>query len=99
MKRFLLAIVFILYWVSSAYAAGDEYRVGVDGLACPFWVYGVEKQLNKLEGIEQMDTDIQDGQVVLFMQEGATLSEQSIHEAVNRAGFTLRSFTQSERSE
>ncbi len=99
MKRFLLAIVFILYWVSSAYAAGDEYRVGVDGLACPFCVYGVEKQLNKLEGIERMDTDIQDGQLVLFMQEGATLSEQSIREAVNRAGFTLRSFTQTDGTE
>ncbi len=99
MKTFVLTIIFVLYCNAMVYAAGTEYQLGVDGVACPFCVYGVEKQLSKLEGIERIDTDIQNGLVLLIMEDGSTLSEASISDAVTKAGFSLRSFTQSERSE
>ena len=99
MNKYFVIIAFILYGISSVYAAGDIYKIGVDGLACPFCVYGVEKQLNKIEGIENMEADIHDGKIVLLMREGSSLSEESVREAVTRAGFTLRSFTHNESSE
>ena len=99
MNKYSIIFAFILYGISSVYAAGDVYKIGVDGLACPFCVYGVEKQLNKIEGIENMEADIQDGKIVLLMREGSLLSEESVRQAVTRAGFTLRSFTHNESSE
>ncbi len=98
MKNFILIILFVLYCNSIVYAAGTEYQLGVDGVACPFCVYGIEKQLSKLEGIERIETDIQKSLVILIMENDSTLSEAAISDAVIKAGFSLRSFTQSEGS-
>ena len=97
MKKLILIIVFTLFSISLVYG-GTEYQIGVDGVACPFCVYGIEKQLSKLEGIERIETDIQKGLMILIMEVDSTLSEAVISDAVTKAGFSLRSFTQSEGS-
>lgn len=64
--------------------------VGVDGLACPFCAHGLEKKMNKLEGVEKTYIDINEGIVDIKIKKGATLSEDKIKEAVKAAGFTIR---------
>ena len=98
MKKISVTFVIALFFWSIVYAAGTEYELGIDGVACPFCVYGIEKQLSKLEGIERISTDIKNGLVLLEMKDGSTLTEESINEAVNKAGFTLRSFAQTDNS-
>jgi len=98
MKKISVTFVIALFFWSIVYAAGTEYELGIDGVACPFCVYGIEKQLSKLEGIERISTDIKNGLVLLEMKDGSTLTEDSINEAVNKAGFTLRSFAQTDNS-
>ena len=39
----------------SAEERNRVYVVGIDGLACPFCAYGIEKQIQKLEGVEQVE--------------------------------------------
>ncbi len=99
MKKLVLIIVFALFSISLVHAASTEYQLGVDGVACPFCVYGIEKQLGKLEGIERIETDIEKSLVLLIMKEGFVLDESSVNEAVTKAGFSLRSFTLSHRAE
>jgi copper chaperone CopZ len=98
MKKLILIIVFTLFSISLVYA-GTEYQLGVDGVACPFCVYGIEKQLSKLEGIERIETDIEKSLVLLIMKEGFVLNESSVNETVTKAGFSLRSFTLSDKAE
>ena len=98
MKKLILIIVFTLFSISLV-SAGTEYQIGVDGVACPFCVYGIEKQLSKLEGVERIETDIENSLVLLIMEEDFALSETSVRDAVTKAGFSLRSFTQSEEAE
>ena len=98
MKKISVTFVITLFFWSIVYAAGTEYELGIDGVACPFCVYGIEKQLSKLEGIERINTDIKNGLVLLEMKDGSTLTKESINEAVNKAGFTLRSFAQTDNS-
>lgn len=99
MKKFVLTIIFVLYSNNMVYAADTEYQLGVDGIACPFCVYGIEKQLSKLEGIERIEIDIQKGLVLLIMADGSTLNEASVSDAVTKAGFSLRTFIQTDASE
>ncbi len=75
-------------------AAPMVYSLQVDGLACPFCAYGIEKKLSSIKGVVKIDVDIKKGQVIVTMTEGANLSEQLAHEKVKDAGFTLRSFAQ-----
>jgi periplasmic mercuric ion binding protein len=99
MKKLILIIVLNVFSISLVYAATTEYQLGVDGVGCPFCVYGIEKQLNKLEGIERIETDIEKSLVLLIMKDGFVLDESSVNEAVTKAGFSLRSFALSDKAE
>ena len=75
-------------------AAPQVYELTVDGLACPFCAYGIEKQLSALEGVESIEIDIDEGLVVVMVAEGAEIHEADLQQAVDDAGFTLRKVEQ-----
>ncbi len=61
MIRILRSLTFglsLFMLAGTALAAPPAYKLRVDGLACPFCAYGIEKQLSKLEGVERIDVDI-----------------------------------------
>ncbi|MBB3232093.1 heavy-metal-associated domain-containing protein [Halomonas stenophila] len=88
-----MLVVIIMLLAASAYAAGPRYRLEVDGLACPFCAYGIEKQLLALDGVAGIEIDIAEGAVIVTMQEDRMLEESRAVQAVDRAGFTLGDFT------
>ncbi|MAA73220.1 MAG: hypothetical protein CMN28_00755 [Salinisphaeraceae bacterium] len=94
-KQLLLLLAGLMFGMS-ALAAGNQYRLGVKGVACPYCAYGVEKHLNKVDGVENVSVDIGDSVVRVTMAEGATLPEGKARTAVKEAGFTLQSFSQAE---
>ncbi len=91
----LIFTTFVLTLLLSPVAAQaqvEEVTLRVDGLACPFCAYGIEKQLNAIEGVESAETEIKSGSVVITMQDGAALDEAAARKAVDAAGFTMRAF-------
>lgn len=74
-------------------AADHQYVLGVDGLACPFCAYGIEKRLNKVDGVTDVQVDVGKSVVHVTMQEGKVLTEDRARQAVDEAGFTLRSYS------
>ncbi len=101
MIRILRSLAFglsLFMLACTALAAPPAYKLSVDGLACPFCAYGIEKQLSKLEGVARIDVDIEKGTVRVKLNEGATLDEATAKAAVKRAGFTLRAFEQVEEA-
>jgi mercuric ion binding protein len=99
MKKFLWIALLAMALSSAAFAGGNQYALAVDGLACPFCAYGVEKRLSAIEGVESVETDVRSGQVVVTLAEGKTLSEEVARQAVRDAGFTLRSLKRTRGSE
>lgn len=89
-----LVLILVLLWSAQLAWAEGQYRVGVDGLACPFCAYGIEKRLSSIDGVKDVKVDIKKGEVIVTMAEGADLTEQLAREKVKEAGFTLRSFSQ-----
>ena len=89
-----LAVVGLALWIASASAqmATQTYRLHVDGLACPFCAYGIEKQLSRIDGVETIDIDIGAGAITLGVADGKTLDEPAARRAVEAAGFSLRDF-------
>ena len=65
-------------------------KVEVDGLSCPFCAYGLEKKLQKMEGVEKIEIDVENAFVLLTLEEGKTVNEEAIRERVKDAGFTAR---------
>lgn len=93
MQRMAIALSLVLC-VSIALDAQATYQLRVDGLACPFCAYGIEKKLNALPGVERLETNIKEGTVFVTMQDGATLDRAAARQAVKDAGFTLKGFEQ-----
>lgn len=90
----IIGFLFTLSVADQAYAQkkidNPDVVVGVDGLACPFCAYGLEKKVKKLDGVKATYVDIDKGIVDIKLKEGATLSEENIKKAVADAGFTVR---------
>ena len=88
-QRTGLALALMLFTTMAAFAEPQTYALQVDGLACPFCAFGIEKQLSKIDGVDELDTDIKAGVVLLTMKDGVLLDETVAEQAVERAGFTL----------
>lgn len=88
----LLALIFSVV----ALAVDNEYVLGVDGLACPFCAYGIEKRLNKVDGVTDVQVDIGESVVRVSLREDKILTRERARQAVDEAGFTLRSFTETQ---
>ncbi len=86
---FLLGLLAAPAWAAQA---ANVYNVGVDGLGCPFCAYGIEKELGSVGGVDKVDVDIKSGVVVVTMAGEATLDRDTAKQAVENAGFDLRSF-------
>lgn len=93
MRRTIVLLAFLALPLA-AFAAANIYELKVDGLACPFCAYGVEKQLGRIEGVNKVEVDLKEGRVVVTMTEGKALSEAHARKAVQDAGFTLKAFSQ-----
>ena len=76
----------------AAFAAQTQYQLQVDGLACPFCAYGIEKELKRTDGVERVEIDINAGTVTVTMADGATMTEAQAARIVKDAGFTLGGF-------
>lgn len=94
LSRFALAAFSTAWFATAALAAGPSYQIDVAGLACPFCAYGIEKKLNTIEGVEHLETNLEEGTVIVTMKDGVTLDKATAEQAVKDAGFTLNGFRQ-----
>ncbi len=84
MRRLLVALLI------AGFCFGTEIVMRVDGLACAFCAYGLEKKLKKLEGVESVDISLNRGLVRIKLKEGYTLEEEKLRKIVKESGFVLR---------
>jgi copper chaperone len=91
MKTTTLLIVALIIWSESALADGTRYQMRVDGLACPYCAYGIEKNLKKISGVDDIDVDLNKGLVTVNVAAGVTLTDSQMAKLFTDAGFTFRS--------
>jgi len=94
MKTVIATMMLGMIWSAATLAAGTEYRMRVDGLACPYCAYGIEKKLNAIEGVGKIDVNLNAGLVVVDVAEGVTLTEPQMKTLFQDAGFTYRGMTE-----
>jgi len=94
MKKVLAVMMLSMIWSAVTLAAGTEYRMRVDGLACPYCAYGIEKKLKAIEGVGKIDVDLNAGLVIVDVTEGTRLTEPQMKTLLQDAGFTYRSMTE-----
>ncbi len=93
MKKFI-SILLLSLWTHLAFAAGTQYDMRVDGLACPFCAYGIEKEFLKTAGVTSLDIDLKNGLVIVKTEDGKTFTEEKLKKIINDTGFTMKSLTE-----
>jgi copper chaperone CopZ len=74
---------------SNAYPK-NSYVLQVNGLACPYCAYGLEKQLVHQRGVTKIDIDIVKGVAVVHVRPGTHFTDAQLKGFVYDAGFALR---------
>lgn len=92
LPRTCLVVGLMLFSPVAVLAQSHVYKLYVDGLACPFCTYGVEKKVTGLNGVRKVEIDIDAGLVAVTMADGVTLNEAAARQAIDQAGFSLRRF-------
>lgn len=93
--KIITGVLFTLALSGGSVLAAEKQKatIRVDGLACPFCAYGLEKKLLRLDGVEDWDIKINDGLVILYFNEDARVDEDLLKRKVKEAGFTPRETT------
>lgn len=89
MGRRLLALA-VLAMALALPAAAQVVRatVDVEGMACPFCAYGVEKRLRRVAGVGSVAVEMKEGRAAVEAADGASIDLAALPEAVRKAGFT-----------
>ena len=93
MKPMILPLLFLALAASRpppAFAQIEEVTVEVDGLACPFCAYGLEKNLKRIDGVEEVAIDVDQGIATLTPVAGKVVDVGSVPAAIQDAGFSTR---------
>lgn len=93
MRTMIMTILLLFAWSSAVLADGTQYAIRVDGLACPYCAYGIEKKLTKIDGVERIDVDLEKGLVIVTVADGIALTDEQMTQLFKDAGFTYRSMT------
>lgn len=86
----IMAIILFVTFTQTSHAQLRQLELRVDGLACPFCAYGLEKNLKALKGSAKLKIDIDKGIVTIFPKEGELIPVDRLNEAVKDSGFTPR---------
>ncbi len=81
-----VALIFML-----GQARAEDCRIidiDVFGMTCPFCVYGLEKELSRLEGVASVAISLKSRRARIILEADKNLSDEIIRTAVTRAGFT-----------
>ena len=71
----------------------DNILVHIEGLACPFCAFGVEKHLKKVHGVKKVQVNLGEGTAHLTLKPGANVTGEQIQKAVTKAGFKASEIT------
>lgn len=82
-------LVFILIVTQYGFAETRIYSLRVDGLACPYCAYGIEKKLNKIKGVRFMDMNLDKGIVSVEAKE-VQLDDAMLEQLFTDSGFSYR---------
>ena len=96
MRNFLSTTVLFLFAslaASSAWSQVERVKMRVDGLACPFCAYGLEKRIKDVPGVSKIEIRVEDGVLLLEADNDESIALDRLEPAVKRAGFTAREIT------
>ncbi len=86
-----VALVVVLTTVGPSLGSVERVTVRVDGMACPFCAYNIEKRIKKLEGVApkaDFTVSVEKGLAELAWRQHVEFDPDAVRDQIRRAGFT-----------
>ena len=72
-------------------------KIEIKGLACPFCAYGMERELKKIAGVENVEIELEEGLAYMSTPVAQKPSEKQLEKIIEEAGFTAGEIEFSEK--
>jgi copper chaperone CopZ len=72
-------------------------KIWVDGMACPFCAYGLEKKIKKIDSSGDFFVEINEGYISFSVKSDKIPSEEDLKKTVKEAGFFARKIETSDK--
>ncbi|MEE8508643.1 MAG: heavy metal-associated domain-containing protein [Myxococcota bacterium] len=89
MRAVLAALVCWLAFPVATQAEFIDAELRVDGMACPFCAFGIEKKLRAVEGVRDLEVRLDEGIIELGFEADSPATVERLEKAVKAAGFGL----------
>ena len=87
--RIIYLFLLLLFTLTSkANAQLESVEIEVNGLACPFCSYGLEKKLKKIDGLKEVKIFIDEGLARLEFEKSPEKPFEVVNASIKDAGFT-----------
>lgn len=86
MKKLLIATTLIL---APTLAQAEEVKAKVNGIICAYCVQGIEKAFKKLEEVEHVKVDLDNGLVTIHTKGTNDLADAKVKSIITDAGYTV----------
>ncbi len=73
-------------------------KMKINGMACPFCAYGLEKRIKKIDGAANLSVNINKGYAIFSTPDNKKPTEKTLKKRVKEAGFTVEKITYSSES-
>ena len=99
MKKIALSLTIILALLGTGFAQNNTkadhkevkyVKIEVDGLACPFCAYGIEKNLKKVKNAKDVQVFLKGGYATFQVPSDEVPSKEALEKIVEDAGFQAR---------
>ncbi|HFA52120.1 MAG TPA: heavy-metal-associated domain-containing protein [Bacteroidetes bacterium] len=72
-------------------------KIEIKGLACPYCAYGMERELKKVSGVEDVDIELKTGMAYISTPISQKPSKEELTKIVDDGGFTAGGIEYSDR--
>lgn len=90
MKKFLFITLTLIMFSSNAFAANVQYNIRVDGIVCPFCVKTSANALAKIDGVNEVSTDLEKGLIKVCADEKVNFTDEQLTDLFLKNGFTYK---------
>ncbi len=87
MKKLILTICAVAFF--SIPAMAKDISVDVNGLVCDFCAQAVKKVIGKQDGVANVDVDLAAKKVVISLDDGADLSDETVKALITDSGYDV----------
>ena len=77
-----------LIFFQPAFAEINSVEMQVDGMTCPFCVYGIEKKLEAVGEVQSVSSNLKRGTVFITLKKNEPINIGRLNEAIHESGFT-----------